>query len=53
MKEKPIKKHDISTKLNPKDYQPSDELKKLGLLLEGATEEKENLDPKSQYILSK
>ncbi len=43
----------IVPKLNPKDYQPSDELLKLGLLLEGATEEMNNLDPKSQYILSK
>ncbi len=53
MKEKPIMKQDIPTKLNPTDYQPSDELQKLGLPLEGATEEKENLDPKSQYIISK
>ena len=44
---------DIVSKIDPKDYQPSDEVKKLGLPLEGATEEKENLDPKSQYILSK
>ncbi len=45
--------NDIVPKLDPKDYQPSDELKKLGLPLEDATKEKENLDPKSQYILSK
>lgn len=44
---------DIVSKLDPKDYLPSDELQKLGLPLEGATEEKDNLDPKSQYILSK
>ena len=40
-------------KLNPKDYQPSAEMLKLGLLLEGTTEEMNRLDSKSQYILSK
>ena len=46
-------KKDTSTKLNPKDYQPSKELLELEQLLEGATEEMDKLDPKSQYILSK
>ena len=46
-------KQDTSTKLDPKDYQPSDELQELEQLLEGATEEMDKLDPKSQYILSK
>lgn len=40
-------------KLNPKDYQPSPKLIALGFLLEGATEGMDNLDSRSQYILSK
>ena len=40
-------------KLDPKNYKPSADLLEFGLLLEGSTEEMENLDPKAKYILSK
>ncbi|MBR5735963.1 MAG: Arc family DNA-binding protein [Bacteroidales bacterium] len=40
-------------KLKPEEYKPSAELLEFGLLLDGATEEMDNLDPKAQYILSK
>jgi len=40
-------------KLEPEEYRPSAELLEFGMLLEGATEEKDKLDPKARYILSK
>ena len=40
-------------KLDPNKYKPAAELLGLGLLMEGATENKEQLDARAQYILSK
>lgn len=40
-------------KLNPEDYKPSEKLKGLGKILSGATEIRESLDPRANYLLSK
>lgn len=40
-------------KLNPEDYKPSEKLKGLGKILSGATEIRESLDPRANYLLAK
>lgn len=40
-------------KLNPEDYKPSEKLKGLGKILSGATDIRESLDPRANYLLAK
>lgn len=40
-------------KLNPEDYKPSEKLKGLGKILSGATEIRESLDARANYLLAK
>lgn len=40
-------------KLNPEDYKPSEKLKGLGKILSGATEIRETLDARANYLLAK